>query len=98
MMVIQIVGLATGGPSLFDGEYLVDYDPDREGVSPDGEPMLAVLRTTPRLEEARRYTPEEAFECWRRKSTRWPRRPDGKPNRPLTAFTVTMFNPEKRGA
>ena len=32
----------------------------------------------------------EAWECWRRQSALVPLRPDGKPNRPLTAFTVTF--------
>lgn len=31
-----------------------------------------------------------ALEEWRRQSTVRPLRPDGKPNRPLTAYTVTI--------
>ncbi len=29
-----------------------------------------------------------AGECWKRQSTVQPLRPDGKPNRPLTAYTI----------
>lgn len=32
----------------------------------------------------------DALECWRAVSTTHPLRPDGKPNRPLTAFTVEL--------
>ena len=32
----------------------------------------------------------EAFECWKRQSTVCPLRADGKPNRPLTAFSITF--------
>lgn len=35
-----------------------------------------------------------AMECWRTVSTTHPRRPDGKPNRPLTAFTVELVKVE----
>lgn len=31
-----------------------------------------------------------AFEFWRQQSTARPLRPDGQPNRPLTAFTVSI--------
>jgi hypothetical protein len=31
-----------------------------------------------------------AVACWKRQSTVRPLRPDGKPNRPLTAFTITF--------
>jgi len=34
----------------------------------------------------------EAFECWRQVSPHWPVRGDGKPNRPLTLWSVTWEN------
>jgi hypothetical protein len=36
-----------------------------------------------------------AFEFWRQTSKAKPVREDGKPNRPLTAFTVSIFDWEK---
>lgn len=33
--IIQLVGLASGEPTPFDGQYLVEYDPTRPGRSPD---------------------------------------------------------------
>jgi hypothetical protein len=44
--VIRIVGLINGGTSAFDGQYVVEYDPGRDGVEPMGRPMLCHLVTT----------------------------------------------------
>lgn len=91
MTVIRIVGLVSGGPSPFDGQYLKEYDPDRRGIDPDGHIMLAHVTTTPNPDEAMRFAGvADAQGTWARKSTRWPIRPDGQPNRPLTAFTVSL--------
>ena len=93
---MQIVGLVVGGETPFDGQFLVEYDPDRAGVAPDGSPMLAHILTTPAIGAAK-YWPlgGEALEEWRRASKRWPTRPDGRPNRPLTAFTVEIAPADK---
>lgn len=73
-------------------EYVVDYDPEVDGVSPSGEPMMCRLVTTPDIAEAHRFTSFlEATECWRRIPERTPVRPDGRPNRPLTALAVTVL-------
>jgi hypothetical protein len=46
---------------------------------------------TSKLKKARRFANfEEAFEFWRKQSVRRPLREDGLPNRPLTAFNVTI--------
>lgn len=43
------------------------------------------------LAKAKRFPTEEAaVEFWKRQSTLVPQRPDGQPNRPLTAFNVTF--------
>lgn len=42
------------------------------------------------IREARRFdTFEAVFECWKTQSTAVPYRTDGKPNRPLTAYSVS---------
>ena len=92
--VIKILGLCNGGETGFDGQYVVEYDPARDGEDKRGLPMLCHLKTSPHEEEAARYTTEEAFELWRAVDPRVPVRPDGKPNRPLTAFTVEVCSPE----
>jgi hypothetical protein len=93
--VIRIDGLA-GGRSPFDGEYLLEYDPERDGRDPQGAPMIAHIVTTAKLEEALRFdSGTDATECWRQVCKRNPTRPDGQPNRPLSAFTVTIAPEEK---
>lgn len=87
MVVIQIVGLVNGIASPLDGEFLVEYDPGRDGMA-GGLPMTAHIKTTPRLSEAKRYAGmAEAHAEWIRVDPRQPIRIDGKPNRPLTAFS-----------
>jgi hypothetical protein len=84
MFAIKIVGLATGHESRFDGTFVRRFDPDaRDGI---GE-----LFVTRHIGEARHFPdPTEALELWRAQSTVRPIRHDGKPNRPLTAFTVEL--------
>lgn len=87
---MKIVGLVGGGPSILDGEYLKEYDPNRNGRDPSGNLMLAHIVTTPDIGEAMHFSDlEELHRVWTLVDGRDPIRPDGKPNRPLTAFTVT---------
>jgi hypothetical protein len=88
--MIRIVGLATGEPTPFDGRYVAEYDPGQDGIAPDGRRMKCLLRTTANPAEALRAPQRELFELWRAVDPRKPLRWDGKPNRPLTAFTVTF--------
>jgi hypothetical protein len=82
MVVIQIVCLADGRATPHDGEYLVD-----DTI----EGLVAHLVTTPHVAKARGFSSStEALEHWRRQSVVYPLRPDGKPNRPLTAYTVEV--------
>lgn len=66
------------------GLYLEWSDPNaRNGMGDE--------RWTNDLAKAQRFaTHEAAFECWRAQSTVRPIRPDGKANRPMTAFSVTI--------
>lgn len=84
---VRFQGLAAGGPSPFDGMWLVEYDPGRPGVAPDGRPMLAHITATDDPAKAQRFTSIADFhDLWRATSGRT--RPDGRPDRPLTAFDV----------
>lgn len=88
MPVLKIVGLTEETPTSFDDQYLVEYDPTRQGVDPDGLPMSAHLVCTPHRDQARVFeTSLDALETWRLQHGL---RDDGEPNRPLTAFTVTI--------
>jgi hypothetical protein len=91
-VVMQIISLANGEPSPFDGKFLAEYDPDRQGVDPSGLRTLAHVVVTADPDEAIMFEDAgEAMETWKRVSKRWPTRPfDHQPNRPLTAFSVQV--------
>lgn len=64
--------------------YVESYDPDANGGAGD-------LVITDEEADAKRFAGvAEATECWRAQSRTLPLRPDGKPNRPMTAFTVEI--------
>lgn len=66
------------------GDYLEWSDPNAKfGLGDD--------RWTPDVAKAKRFpTRDAAMECWRAQSTLVPMRSDGKPNRPMTAYSVTV--------
>jgi len=93
--VIRIIGLINGGKTAFDGQYLVQYDPGRGGVEPvTGRPMLCHMVTHPDVEQATKYSVTDAVKVWQAVDPRHPVRADGKPNRPLTAFSVEIMPPD----
>ena len=66
------------------GDYLEWSDPDANFGKGDD-------RWTPDLAKAKRFlTFKDAIACWKAQSKFVPKRPDGKPNRPLTAWSVTI--------
>lgn len=66
--------------------YLVTFDPD-------GNNGMGAETFTTDLAQAKRYAGfMEVMEEWKRPSTVRPLRDDGKPNRPLTAYSI---NPRK---
>lgn len=89
---ILIHGLISGFRTAFDGQWLAEYDPERNGVDPvGGFPMNAHIVTTDDPRKALAFEDvAAAWETWTRQCKRTPLRPDGKPNRPLTAFTVAI--------
>ncbi len=90
-VVVMLVGLATGEPSPYDGQYLTSYDPSRPGQDASGRPMLCILETCDAERHARRFpSVTEAHEYVYRVSESSPVRLDGKPNRPLSAYTIMM--------
>jgi hypothetical protein len=95
--VIQILGRIDGEPSPWDGQYVVEYDPDPNPAPAMGPGwyLTCHLVTTPELDKAARFSTQVAMETWRRQSRTAPLRPDGKPNRPLAAFTVVIFDADK---
>ena len=80
---LQLLCLASGLPSDFDGEYVTEFDPDfRDG--------LGRVDSTKDINKAKAFPDATAaFSFWKTQSKVRPTREDGRPNRPLTAFTVT---------
>lgn len=93
-VVILLVTYADGHTTPVDGQYLVDYDPTWLDIGEYGL-LIKTLKTSPDIADAKRFDDAgAAFECWRMVSPNNPMRPDGKPNRPLTAFTVELVTVE----
>lgn len=82
---IRIIGLADGRRlDGIDGAWVVDCDVDGR----QGRGSVIVTREA---RKARRFDhAHDAWAYWRRESTVVPTRPDGKPNRPLTAYTISV--------
>ncbi len=76
------------GPTPFDGQWLVEYDPTRDGVDANGAPLFAHLVTTPDRARARVFaTAGEVTDClWAASGRR--AGPEGRPDRPIMAFTL----------
>lgn len=92
--VLKIIGYADGTPLVTGphiSRFVEEYDPDgRDGA---GSAKLTLLRS-----HAKRFPSKiEALEFWRQQSTKRPTRSDGKPNRPLTSFSV-MVEPVMKAA
>jgi len=81
MIVMILRGDSLGEPTGYDGQYLKDFD--FEAYS--GQGMISM---TPDLAQAKRFA--SVFDAWefrKRQPVCRPLRPDGLPNRPLTATT-----------
>ena len=79
---LWIVEDAAGLDTMHRGCWLQACDVDARGG-------LGSMQFTTDIREAMVFPSfEEAMEYWRRPSTVRPLRPDGRPNRPLTAYTV----------
>lgn len=83
--VILIHGLVNGEPSAYDEMYLTRFD--FVGCELGECNLLAAQNVAHAL-----HFPSvtAASEFWKQIDPRQPTRPDGKPNRPLTAFSVTL--------
>ena len=78
---ILLHGLADGRASEHDGRWLAYYDPTKNG-------MHGEIRSTADPAHALGFADStDALDLWRRAHGL---RPDRRPNRPLTAFTVSI--------
>jgi hypothetical protein len=84
IVVIRSRGLANGMHCTTDGQWLKSFDPDAHAGRGD-----AVF--TDRIEHALKFASKvDAMAFWNTQSKVRPLRPDGRPNKPLTAFTVEI--------
>jgi hypothetical protein len=84
MIVLKILEDAFGGKDC--AGYIQSYD-----TSVCDEKGYGKLSVTDDIAEAKKFTDFiEASNFWKQQSETVPIRPDGRPNRPLTAFTVTL--------
>jgi hypothetical protein len=73
-------------PTDVENDYVKSFDPD---VNEGGGELVTTVDKTQALQFP---NPGEALRYYRQASKVCPLRPDGLPNRPLTAFTVTIEN------
>lgn len=77
-------------PASIEGQYLEWFDLDAH--APGRSYPTGQVGFTPTLARALCFdTLEQALEVWNGQSTSAPMRPDGKPNKPLTAFTMNVM-------
>jgi hypothetical protein len=90
MVRLKLIESADGSPTPQNGMYLVDYVPDTDELG------LGELHASSNVIEAKIFADAgAAFAYWKQQSKRVPIRPDGKPNRPLTAWSVLIETVEK---
>jgi hypothetical protein len=94
--VIRILGDGLGRPTVFDGQFVVEYDPDGMTRIDRTTTLLCRLLTGP-IGAAKRMTFVEAHALWTAVSKEKPVREDGQPNRPLTAFNVSIERIDRGG-
>lgn len=80
---VRIIGSALGEPTNVDECYLVDYDP-HYGIH-------GKIEASPDRAKAKVFADAmEFFKLYRTANRNKPLRPDGKPNRPITAYHLEV--------
>lgn len=79
-LVMRVLGFASGAPCPATGKYLQEYTPFHETTKGT---------FTPNINEAKHYADIEALMSDYRTSIGL--RPDGKPDRPITAFNIEVI-------
>lgn len=82
--IVRIVGTANGGSTPHDGCYVVAWNPHTKFGTCE-------IDTTRDLTKARRFkNPAQILDEWTTVSVVQRKRPDGKPNRPLSGLTIEI--------
>jgi hypothetical protein len=92
---LKLLETASGVPHSCCGKYVKTYDV--AFVHPHGYDGGKLVMTSNPDEALAFDSQREAFELWRSTAPApYDKRPDGKPNRPLTAFTVEVEEARRR--
>jgi hypothetical protein len=95
-LIVNLGGVDGSAP---EAKYLERFDPDWVPPGPQRQPPAMTGRAwwTDDPAKAQRFAgPVEALTEWKRQSTVLPIRPwDGRPNRPLTAYTIGLETVEE---
>ncbi len=90
MYVIRVLADASTGTEPIYKTWVKSFDPDFQPKGYKG-PKTGYIETTVIRSEAMKFeTMAIAHQLYMTKSSKVPVRPDGKPNRPMTAFTVVI--------
>lgn len=88
--VIRVICMADGEPGAYDGRFLEWYNPN---LSPDDSVDMGGF--TPDISKAMKFPDAgAALACWNQERVIGSPRFDGRPNKPLTAFTVEVVRVE----
>jgi hypothetical protein len=91
MVVLRLITTAAGFETEFDGLYLKAYDPS---FHPPGEPYEGgILEVTSDPAEALQFA--DAGAALKKWQESYGIRPDGEPNRPLTAWSIEIEHTEE---
>ena len=82
--LVAFVGQVVVPNKAASGSFLKGFDPEVAGG------LGMAVWTEDKTQAMHFDSAVEAFDCYRTQSKTMPFRPDGKPNRPLTAFTVSI--------
>jgi hypothetical protein len=87
-MTIRILSRCDNVATKLDGRFIQEYDPTRGGVDPDGRPWVHLVTTCDPAEARQFPCAREAVNYYWQ--TTGCLRPDGKGDRPLTAYHVEI--------
>lgn len=88
MIIVRIVGAVGDIATPHDGHFLMDWNPHTEYGH------LEVYSTAIKYKAKRFAEAKDALDEWNTVSNVQPTRPDGKPNRPLTALSILIEKEE----
>lgn len=91
-MALGIKMFEVGGRDIDPPEWVVEFDPNVSATDPPSYPTGRLVSDPDPALALKFESYEAGLEFWRQPSVSVPLRPDGLPNRPLTAYTVEILD------